>query len=416
MYEVFTAGAINTKSWGKTLSGLHNKNFASYWIASLAYYAGMHMETTAYGLLVYALTKSAFLLGLATAISTLGDFLNIPGGFIADRVKKKSILYTAQAALGVNAIITAVLLSAGIVEYQYIVILSMIHTMAMQFALPARLSFVSEIVSKEEFMNAYSLYYVALNTMTVTAPAIAGLLASTIGVAAVYFVIGACHLFFIVPFQATQVLGAVKPRPKASMRKDFVELLSFARHNTTILTLLVLGCGLTLFGQSATVLNPVFAADVLDVGPVGLGLLGSAQGIGSLVGSIFSASISHSKRKTLLMLGSGVLRGTTLLLFASSKLFYLSLFFMALGGIANGIHTTSRSALFQLCSPNEMRGRVMSLYMVTSELRPIGTLLIGIIAQNVGAPLAVGVFGLIWAASCVAVAVLRPSFRRLKLE
>ncbi len=408
--------SIKNNSRGKMLSVLHNKNFTSYWIATFAYYAGIHMEITAYGWLVYSITGSVFLLGLATTISTLGDFVNIPGGFIADRGKKKSILNIVQATLGINALLTAVLLSTGSVEYQYIVILSLIHTMARQFAMPSRLSIISEIVSNEEFMNAYSLYYVANNSMTVLGPIIAGILASTLGTAAIYGVIGISHLFYLVPFRATHIISHVKAHHQASIRQEFGELLSFARHNTTILTLLGLGCGLILFSASATVLNPVFASDILGVGPIGLGLLGSATGVGSLVGSLISASLSHSKRKTLLLLGSGVLRGVALVLFAGSTLFIFSLIYMALAGIANSIHTVARSALFQLCSPSEMRGRVTGLYEVTHELRPVGTLLIGILAQNAGAPFAVGVFGLIWAGFCIAVAVLRPSFRRLKLD
>ncbi len=411
---MFTVGIGNIKKWGKRTGVLRNKNFTSYWIATFAYYAGMHMERTVYGLLVYTMTKSAFLLGLATTISTLGDVLNIPGGFVADRMMKKKVLYIAQAVLGGEAILMAVLLWAGLVEYQYVVFLSLIHTMAMQFALPARLALVSEIVGKEEFMNAYSLYYVALNTMTVTAPVIAGILASAASVAAVYFVIGVCHLSFIVPFKATQVQVVVKSH-RASIRKDFAELLRFARQSSTIATLIILGCGLTLFAQPATVLNPVFAVDILDVGAVGLGLLVSASGIGSLIGSIFSAFISHFKRKTLLLLGSGVFRGVTLLLFATSNVFYFSLFFMALGGIANGIHTTARSALFQLSATDDMRGRVMSLYTITSELRPVGTLMIGTFAWKFGAPFTMGMFGVVWAAFCAAVAISRPTFRRLKL-
>ena len=399
---------------GSIVNGLRNRNFTPYWVATLFYFAGMHMETTAYSLLIYTLTKSAFLLGLATAISALPDLVSILGGFMADLLKKKKILHIAQTILGINALFMAFLLSIGVVEYSYIVMLSFIHTTALQFVTPARLAYIPELVKKEDFMNAYSLFYIAMNIMRISGPLIAGVLASTVGIAGVYFAVGICHLAFNIPLRATQPLEVNTERSTFSMMEDMKKLLSFARHNTTILTLIGLGIGLTILSQSANILNPIFAEE-LGVGAIGLGLINSAAGVGALIGSILSAFISHSKRKPMLLLGSGIFKGAVLVLFASSKIFYLSLFFMALGGIAEGIHTTSRSALFQLCATNEMRGRIMSLYFMTSEFRPLGTIIIGSLAQNYGASLAVGVFGLLWTAVCAAVSLVRPKFRSLEI-
>lgn len=373
----------------------------------------MHMQVTAYGLLIYSITKSAFLLGLATAISAIPDLMSLPGGFVADRMGKKKMLQIAQIITGVNALILAVLLWIGIVEYLYIVILSFTYSVALRFVLPARLAFIPEIVKKDEFMNAYSLFYVAMNIMRILGPILAGILTYSIGIAGVYFLIGTCHLLFVIPLHTTKIIET-KSNTKSSMKADLFALLTFSRRNTTILTLMVLGSGLTLLAQSTNILNPVFAED-LGVGAIGLGLLNSATGVGALIGSIVSASISHYKRKSMFLLISGILRGLGLFLFANSTTFYLSMIFMGIGGVTEGIHTTARSALFQLCATDEMRGRVMSLYFITSEFRPVGTLLIGAVAQNSSARFAVGTFGLVWMIFCTTIGIVYPKFRRLRL-
>lgn len=398
-------------------SSLRNPNFRWYWLAEFPYYSAMRMKGLAQSWLVYEMTKSPFLLGLVAAISGIPSIiLALFGGILADRVKKKNLLFIAQAALGLNALALAILVSTSVVEYWHIVTLSLLNRITMTLTMPARLAFISEIVSEEELMKAYALYYVALNLLGIFAPALAGTLVSIIGVAGVFYTVAACHLSFnelLLMIKVSRTATAT-PRPQytASIRKDITELLSFTRYSPPLLTLIGMKAALASFEMSAMTLMPVFASDILGVGVIGFGMLQAAGGLGSLAGSLLIASIGETKRKALLLLSTGITRGMMLILFAISKIFYLSLAIRLFMGIASSISLTLRSSLYQLYTTDELRGRVTSLYLM--NFAPL-SLPMSAAAEVLGASLTVGVGGLFSLAFYTAVAVLLPKFRRLSL-
>ncbi|MCK4953585.1 MFS transporter, partial [Candidatus Bathyarchaeota archaeon] len=353
----------------RTFSSLRNPNFRWYWLAEFPYYSAMRMRGLAQSWLVYEMTKSPFLLGLVAAISGIPSIiLALFGGILADRVKKKSLLFVAQAALGLNALALAILVSTGVVGYWHIVTLSLLNRITMTLTMPARLAFISEIVSEEEFMKAYALYYVALNLLGIIGPALAGTLVSIIGVAGVFYTVAACHFSFnglLLMIKASRTATATpRPQSTSSIKKDITELLSFTRYSPPLLTLIGMKAALASFEMSAMTLMPVFASDILGVGVIGFGILQAAGGLGSLAGSLLIASIGETKRKALLLLSTGITRGMMLILFAISRIFYLSLAIRLFMGIASSVSLTLRSSLYQLYTTDELRGRVTSLYLM----------------------------------------------------
>jgi MFS family permease len=160
-------------------------------------------------------------------------------------------------------------------------------------------------------------------------------------------------------------------------------------------------------------LMPVFAVDVFDVGASGLGYLMAATGIGALVGSFFVASLGDFKRKGVLLLAAAAFFGAFLILFASSSYFYLSLFFLLGVGMANSIYMATNNTLLQINAEDRMRGRVMSLYMMTIGLLPTAVLPASAIAESLGGPVAVGTGGAVLLIFTVAMTLLRPTLRRL---
>ena len=401
----------------RTFSSLRNPNFRWYWLAEFPYYSAMRMRGLAQSWLVYEMTKSPFLLGLVAAISGIPSIiLALFGGILADRVKKKSLLFVAQAALGLNALALAILVSTGVVGYWHIVTLSLLNRITMTLTMPARLAFISEIVSEEEFMKAYALYYVALNLLGIIGPALAGTLVSIIGVAGVFYTVAACHFSFnglLLMIKASRTATATpRPQSTSSIKKDITELLSFTRYSPPLLTLIGMKAALASFEMSAMTLMPVFASDILGVGVIGFGILQAAGGLGSLAGSLLIASIGETKRKALLLLSTGITRGMMLILFAISRIFYLSLAIRLFMGIASSVSLTLRSSLYQLYTTDELRGRVTSLYLM--NFAPL-SLPMSAAAEVLGASLTVGVGGLFSMAFYTAVAVLLPKFRRLSL-
>ncbi len=404
------------REWRKIFGALQNRNFRIYWIGEFAYYGGLRMRNLAQSWLVYEMTKSAFLLGVVAASQGLPRIiLSLLGGILADKVKKKHLLFAIQVGLGLNVFVLAILVSRGVVEYWHIALSALLDGTLISFALPARLAFVSEIVSKDDFLNAYALYYVALNLMSTVGPSLAGFLVAGTGVAGIFYIVGACQWALSLILVPIRVSGTVASRPKTSVKKDIIDILSFARRTPIILILMGLQISQTFLAMPARTLLPVFAVDLLGVGAFGLGMLGAATGIGALVGSLLVTAIGDFKRKTLLLLGSGVARGASLILFASSRTFYLSLLFEASGGFASAVYMTLNSSLYQLSATEDMRGRTMSLYMIGSGLQPIGILPMSLAAEVLGAPFAVGVGGALFVMFCVAVSILWPSFRRLSI-
>ena len=395
---------------------LRNSDFSWYLLGEFAYYTGIHMMKLTWVWLVYDMTKSPFLLGLAGTFNGLPRIVaSLLGGSIADRVEKRSLLLILQIGLGAYALIIAALISTGFIEFWHLAIILMLQGATVSFGLPARLSFISELVSKEEFTKAYSLYYVILNLMGTIVPVTAGILVSQIGMARVFVIIGICQLIFDVALLMIRVRGRITRGQEKSIKEELVELFNFTRRSSILLTLMGIGVARVFLIMPLQILLPVFAVEILDVGSVGLGMLYSVMGIGGLFGSIIMTSISDFKRKTLLLLSVTALNGMILFFFSNSRTFYLSLSLMFLSGIANGLYLTTSSLLFQLNATEGTRGRATSLYQLSMGLQPVSSLITGSIAQNWGVPFIVGVSGLLCVAFCGALIILRPNFRRLKL-
>jgi MFS family permease len=167
------------------------------------------------------------------------------------------------------------------------------------------------------------------------------------------------------------------------------------------------------FGMPYNMLMPIFAADVFDVGPSGLGYLMGAAGVGALIGSFLVASLSDLRHKGLLLMGSAAFFGIFLILFATSTYFYLSLFFLLGVGLASSSYMATNNTLLLLNTDDRVRGRVMSLYMMTIGLFPIAVLPAAAITESLGAPLAVSVGGGILLLFTLAMTLLRPTLRKL---
>lgn len=324
-----------------------------------------------------------------------------------------------QVGLGLDSSVLAILVLIGVIEYWHVAVLSLLDGMLFSFSLPARLAIVPEIVSKEDFFNANSLYFVAMNLMSTIGPGLGGVFVASIGSAGVFFIVGAFYWAVAVILLMIRVSEMVVLRPEASVSKDIMGMFSFARHTPIILVLMGMTVAQTFFiGGPAgpQTFMPIFAVDILGVGAMGLGLLGAAAGLGALVGSLFVTFLGDFKRKTLLLLGSGVVQGALLFFFASSSIFYLSLFLVALSGIARAVYMSVNVLLYQLSATEEMRARIMSLYMVgTLGLQPLGVLPMSILVVALGAPFAIGIGGALFLAFCVIVSVLQPKFTRLSL-
>ncbi len=404
------------RGWGATFSSLENPNYRWFWLSSTASFAAMQMQMVVRGWLVYELTESALALGVVSAAA--GAFIilfSLYGGAIADRVDKRNLLIVSQAAAGVATLIVAILITMGAIEFWHLIIASIVNGLILAFRLPVRQAIIPELVEQHQVMNAVALSSGALNLNRVVAPALGGVLVGVIGIDGVYylmvafFMISALLMLGVMPRDRT---GEV-PRPKASVHSDIVEGVRYVRTRPVLIALLVIAVVPILFGMPYQMLMPIFAVDVLDVGVSGLGYLMAAVGVGALVGSLFVASLGDFRRKGVLLLATCGLFGAFLAAFANSHYFWLSIAFLLGVGVANAGYMAVNNTLLQVNVEDGMRGRVMSMYMMTIGLFPLGVLPAGAIAEITGVALPVLVGGAIILVFTVTMAIWRPALRRL---
>ena len=399
----------------KSFNVLRNRNYCLYWLAEFPYYFSMFSSRLAEGWVVYDLTQSAFLLGLMTAITGVPQvIIALYGGVLADRVKKKQLLFYVQIILGFDAFFLANVMVMGVVEYWHVVVYAVVWRTAMTLGLPARLAFISEITSRSEFSDAYALYYVALNLLGVIGPALAGGLVVQIGVSGVLMVIAGCQwsfnafLFQITP-KSSDSHNDKTVYHERSLKKDILELLRFASHDIMFLTLISVKIALAFLAIPAITLMPAFSTEVLGMDAVGFGILQAAGGVGSFLGSLMITSKSTSQRKPLLLLITCIFRGAALLLFALSSTFSLTLLIRLVIGVTTSTYVMTNSVLFQLSAADDIRGRIMGLYMISFDF--IGSIPLSILAEEVGVATAIGLGGTLLLGVSMILLLFIPTFR-----
>ena len=402
-------------SFRSTFGVLADPTFRWYWLATLGYYSALRMEELARGFLAYDMTGSALMLGLVLVGQGLPSaIMGALGGTLADRIPKGPLLLWMQALLAATAVTMWLLVAAELVEYWHMVVLAIVHGIAVGLSLPARLSYVAEVAHPDQFVRAYGLYYVALNTMRIGGPALGGLLVVWLGMGGAYLAISTTHILALLTLLQVRPKVAPPTPSGKSFLHDLGEAFTYARRTPTLLILMSAELGKGLFATPSQRLLPVFAVAVYAVGAGGLGTLQAALGAGALVGSVVAAMAGGVRRKARLLLVVGTLEGALLILFASAPWFGIAALFLAAVGISSAVYTTFESTLFLLTAIPEMRGRAMGLRMFAHAITPLGIMPLGMLADAIGVRYAVALAGGLLVIFMIIVGVLFPSFRRLQ--
>ena len=257
---------------------------------------------------------------------------------------------------------------------------------------PARQSTVPHLVPKKYFMNATSLTVIMWQSAVLIGPAIAGFIIAYFGVAPIYLFNACTFIAMIIAMLMITPLGQIKADSSIHYLQSIKEGLNFVRTTPMIYSTMLLDFFATFFA-SATVLLPIFALDILHVGPKGLGLLYAAPALGAIVAGLITSSIGHFKNQGKILIFAVCFFGLGTILFGLSKNFYFSLFFLTLIGMGDMISTVIRNTIRQMSTPDYLRGRMVSINMIFFMGGPqLGEAEAGFLAAAVGAPLSV-VFG-----------------------
>ncbi|MBP6964248.1 MAG: MFS transporter [Armatimonadetes bacterium] len=391
------------------------RNYRLYWTGIVLSAIGSWVQNTAQGWLVYDLTHSSLMLGTVGFLGALPvTLLTLLAGVLADRVDRRRLLFLTQTVLMASAFMMGLLTSYGVIAVWHVMVLATMSGFASAFDMPVRQSVVPTLVGKRHIMNAIALNSTAFNSARIVGPALAGILVPAIGLGKCFYFNSASYLAMIAAVALIRIESFRKPDDEQGIWADFRGGLSYVRHNKTVRTLVCLAAVPSLFAMPYAMLMPVFAEDILGVGIRGLGLLMSSVGVGGLTAALTLAMLSKSERKGLILTTATLLLPVMLVLFANSRHFALSQVFLVGLGFSNLMYLASTNSLIQTVVPDELRGRVVSAYMFAFVgMGPIGQLMMGAVAQAVGAPAALTAGGIVCAASAAGVLLFQPGIRRL---
>lgn len=378
----------------KAFSSLRNRNFGILWLNTLMANNGMQMIEVARGWLVYTMTDSALALGLVAAgVGVPLIIFSAFGGVVADRVRKKNLIFVTQACLGIINLILAILISAQLIALWHLVIASILMGIIFSFSMPTRQAFIVELVSEDELTNAIAMNSVAMNVCRIASPALAGILIKLIGIAGVYWLVVISYVFIVFTITRIRIQGKVSVAPNVPFLQDVIAGIRFIRRHSVLLPLLLIAVISILFATSYQTLMPVFAKTIFQKGETGLGILMSAAGIGALCGSTLLASLGDVRGKGLIMIITGTIFGTFQVFFGFSGDFYTALAFLFFVGAGGSMYMTLIVSLIMGHTPQELTGRVMSIFTITFGLMPLAMLPAGALAETFGAPIVVSIGG-----------------------
>jgi MFS family permease len=390
--------AIPRTGWADSFRALRHRNFRLYWSGQLTSLVGTWMQSVAQGWLMHRLTSSAFMLGLLSFLQFLPVLpFALYAGVIADRVDKRKLLLVTQSLLLLQAVLLATAVTTGVVRPWMVLALAFFYGCANTFDLPARQSFVIDMVGREDLANGIALNSAAFNTARIIGPAVAGALLVVIGEAGCFWLNAAS---FVAVLAALAAIRMPPHAPGATSRDSVGDTLAegvrYAWRTRPIRNLLVLLAICAGLGFQYNVLLPVYTRDVLHAGPRVYGALLASFGAGSLVAAA-RMTLKHDRwalRRHLLV--GLTTAGIGMAGFAWVRWLPGMLAMGALAGFGLILYVSSTNTLVQMTTENAYRGRVMSLYtLMFVGTAPFGALLAGAIAQRFGAPMSTTVCSLI---------------------
>lgn len=387
------------------LRAFRYRNYRLYFAGQAISLIGTWMQMIAVSWLIYRLTNSAFLLGIAAFAGQIPTFFATPfGGVLADNFNRRRMLIITQTLAMFQAFALAILSFTGVVAVWHVILLSVFLGLINAFDVPIRQSFVVDMVEdKADLGNAIALNSFVFNGARLIGPSIAGIFIATVGEGVCFLVNGLSFIAVIFALKAMRLKPGIKPAKTSRiferLKEGFVYTFGYAPMKyILLLTVLV-----SVMGMSYVVIMPIFAKDILGGGARTLGGLMGAAGLGALIGAVYLASRKGTEGLHKVIFWAALVFGLGLIGFSFSTRLWLSLFWILVAGFGVMVQTVASNIVLQNLTHDDKRGRVMSFYaMAFMGMMPFGSLLVGSMASRIGAQGALLVSGL----ACVIGALL----------
>jgi MFS family permease len=372
-------------------AALRHRNFRYYWFGQVVSVVGTWMQQVSLPWLVLLLGGSPIQLGIVLALQYAPALFFAPlGGVLADRVDKRRVLMATQSVALLQALALTVLTATSLIQIWMVMLLALILGVVNAADMPVRQSFAAELVPRTHLMNAIALNSASFNGARVLGPAVAGVTLALYGPAVNFGINAVSYLAVLLALSQMDPAAISRPpRPEhwASVRSSLAEGIGYAMRTPTVLWPLVLLGGMSLFAMNFQTLLPLFAKYTLGLNADGFGLLFATMGAGSLVGSLALAFSARGRLLLRLILG-GAFGFVVFEVALGLTRAPLAVYAIIAGlGLVSMLMVNSINVMVQNNVPDELRGRVMALYVtVFAGSTPIGGLLAGIVAQLWGAP------------------------------
>ncbi len=391
------------------------RNFRWLWIGSFANFMALGMQMMARGWLVLRLSDDSpmALSYVMIAFSLPMTGISLLGGALADRISRKQVLLAVQAGNAVMTGLLATLDFTGRIQFWHLIAIGLVNGSLMAINMPSRQALVSDIVPRAKLMNAISLNNSGTNLTRTVGPALAGVLIVYIDTAGVFYLIAACYIFSMLSVAMIRI-----DQPSAAARgkritKDIGEGLNYAIGDSTLRGLVITLFMPVFFGFSLIILLPAWGREALSVDADKLGLLMMVLGGGSLAGSLILAALNNLMRRGMWLLINGFLWGGAMIIFSQATSYETALPFLFLIGFMSAVFMALNMTLMQTYSTDEMRGRIMSIAMMSFGAIPLSALPFGALAEWIGTPHALSVSGALLTVLTVIFGLLNPGFRKI---
>jgi MFS family permease len=376
---------------------LDHRNFQYFFGGQLISLIGTWMQTIGEAWLVYRLTHSGFLLGLVAFVGRFPIFLFAPlGGIVADRFNRQRVVILTQGlSMCLASTLATLTLTHRITVWELMLLASLLGTVN-AFDIPARQTFLMDMVGRTDLMNAIALNSSMFNGARILGPAVAGILVASIGEGWCFFSNAISYIAVIIGLLLMKVDPPLREETTASPIERIIEGFQFVYRTTPIFALLLLIGLVSLVAMPYTVLMPIFADKILHGNARTLGALMGATGVGAFLGAFTLALRIGLKGLSRLVAISCSTFGVGLIFFSFSRSFYLSIVLLIPVGYSMMLQMACSNTLIQSMAPDRLRGRIMSAYsMMVMGMAPLGAIYGGALAQRIGAPWTVAIGGFV---------------------
>ena len=373
------------------------------------------MQQITRGWLILRLTDdSPFALSLVMMSFALPlTFASLLGGVLADRVSRKQMILLSQSGNTVMTFILAALDITGLIRFWHLIVIGFLNGTLAAFNMPSRQSITSDIVPPEKLMNAISLNSAGMNASRIIGPALAGVLIIYLDTAGVFFLIAGIHCASVLCTAMMHPGRSTTGKKRKGMAADIVEGFRYAKTDPALLGLIIMCLVPALFGFPYVALLPAWAREALNAQSDGLGWLMMAMGLGSLVGALILASLRQIKKRGLFLTGNGFAWGLALIVFSQCLTYNTALPALFIIGFMSAVFMSLNMTLIQSYATAEMRGRIVSMSMMSFGMMPLSAVPFGAVAEGIGTAPSLLMAGLILCLFIIVFFFAFPKFRNV---